>query len=172
MKLKDLLQWEVPQAPPWGGATATPNFWIIKSTAASYSYKIAVNRRWVEENEPQLAKRVPKDSAKKGTQTYDVGVSVSIDREKKEFRCVFAPPAELPQFMAKHNVDKSGTITIMNKVLGEDLWLLMEMPQKAHKQYFKFEVEKEVEGKKVYRVWYDPQMAQNMNALLAGNKEK
>jgi len=171
MKLKDLLQWEIPTVPAYG-ATSSPNFWIVKSQSANYSYKLIVNRRWVEEYEPNLGVRVPKDSAKQGSATLEVGIAVAVDRENKCFRCVFQPPKDVPQFTAKQNVDKSGTITIMNKTLGEDLWLLMGMPEKANKQYFTFEVEKEVQGRNVYKAWYDAKSGQNLNALLAFSKNK
>jgi hypothetical protein len=169
MKLKDLLQWEVPQASIYGGSIATPKLWIVRAASGAY-VKIIVNRRWMEENEPGLAKAASNIPGKGNDMKRDIGVSVAIDREKKQLRLVFDPPEEVPHYIARQNLDNSGTVTINNRMLGEDLWLLLDMPAKAIKQFFNYKVEQEIEGKKIYLAWYEPKSSANLNALIPSKK--
>lgn len=161
MKLKDFLKWETPQMPPTS-QYGDPRFWLLKSNSGYM--KLACNRRWVQVYMPEMD---DEDKKKK----RDVGIGISVDRDNKCIFIVFDPGKEVPQFIAKHNADKSGTVTIMNKLLCEDLWLSFDFPMDVNRQFFTTELHQEVEGKKVFKISYDPELPINLNELIAAKKK-
>ena len=172
MKLADLLQWETPESQIRYGE---PFAWILRTKAGVYitqaktsqdfNYKFAVNRVWLKDNEPELYKKCDAHKDK----TINVGISIGFDRPNKRIHVVFDPPKNVPQWVSKLNQDKSGTITLSNKRLGEDLWETFGVPKKnylALKQYLTTEVSKEfgvVEGRKIYEFTYSKDSLQNVS---------
>jgi hypothetical protein len=166
LKLKDLLQWEVPEVTTRYGE---PTAWVLRTKAGAYkgkdyNYKFAVNRVWLRENEKELYDRCANSPSK----TIDVGISMSFDRPNKTVIVVFDPPKDMPQWIAKLNQDKSGTITVSNKRLGEDLFDTFGIPSTKYesiKQFLNTEVSKKyplVEGHKVYEFTYSQGSLQNV----------
>lgn len=175
VKLKDLLQWEIPELSTRYGE---PSAWILRSKAAAYkgkdfAYKFAVNRVWFKENEPELYKR----SASTNKKSVDIGISISIDRPNKIMYVAFDPPAEVLQWTAKYNQDSSGTVIIMNKRLGEDIFETFGIPSVKYgtlKQFFNTELSKKygvVEGRKVYEFTYSQGSLQNVTERQKQMKE-
>ena len=169
MKLNELLQWEVPQKSAYGSYATDPAIWLVRASSqkSSYTYRFTINKKWIEDEMPEL-----KEPPKKGIRSMPVGVALSIDRDNKIIYMVINPPKDVSQYVGKKDYTTSGAIFLTNRMLGDDLWALLDFPGDAYKQFFDFEVWKEVEGSKVYKLTYNPDTEVNRNALLQKPSER
>ena len=165
MKLADFLQWEEPQQ-VWGsgGVSGQPRIWIKRNLDKKRmgGYSLMINQAFLRDHLPLELKGLNDKSRK----SNGIGVAVNVDRQKKLLHIVFNPPKNVPQYLGKMYTKGSGTVNVTNKMLGDDIWTLFDMPDKVTKQFFEFEMHKEVEGRKVFRLSYNPKSEANAQALI------
>lgn len=162
MSLKDLLKWEVPVSRT--GYQSQPAVYVlIQTRGKTPTNRFVFNSAFVQDNEGE-------ELQKKLNKNQKVGVALSIDRKAKVLYVLFDPPKEIPQFVGRNTHNNAANVQITNAVLVQDIWTLFEMPTYIGKQFLKYEIFKEAEGKKVWKLTYDPKMEDNMQ-LMAQYKE-
>ena len=170
MKLAEFLTWEEPKQ-VWGsgGVSGAPRIWIKRNmdTTKRGGYSLITNHAFFREHLPEYLPKI--DVGQKSTQ---IGVGVNIDRQNKIVHMVFDPPKDVPQYQGKMYGKGSRTVNVTNKMLGDDIWTLFDMGDKVTKQFFDFELLREVEERKVWKLTYDPKNELNTQAYIYNQRNK